>query len=78
MLKTTLAQMPDASVRRLISVAELACRFLFLAALANHTRSRPNSILRFQLPGHQIRDGLADVFAFVEHGAGFVNDGRFE
>src|SRR5205814_4102037 len=33
------------------------------------------SILRFQLPGHQIPDGLADVFAFVEHGVGLVNDG---
>src|SRR5262252_2087367 len=33
------------------------------------------SILRLQLPGHEISDGLADVFAFVEHGVGFVNDG---
>ena len=36
------------------------------------------SILRLQLPGHEIPDGLANVFAFVEHGVGFVNDGRYD
>src|SRR5207249_8932682 len=34
------------------------------------------SILRFQLPGHQIPDSLANVFAFVEHGVGFVDNGE--
>src|SRR5438445_3657201 len=34
------------------------------------------SILRLQLPGYQIPDRLADVFGFVEHGVGFINDGR--
>src|ERR1043166_6778041 len=37
------------------------------------------SILRFQLPGHQIPDGLVPpcgIFALVEHGVGFIADGR--
>src|ERR1043166_2158945 len=37
------------------------------------------SILRFQLPGHQIPDGLVPpcgIFALVEHGVGFIAGGR--
>ena len=30
-------------------------------------------VLRLQLPGYQIPGGLTDIFAFVDHGVGFIN-----